>query len=511
MRRFCLSSTALSLAAAWLVATLTLSAASDSPLVSAIRKKDLAAVQALLKQRENPNTAEGDGSTPLHWAAHVDVLSIADALIRSGARADVANDLGFTPVHLACINRNDAMVERLLAAGANANAASLNNETVLMTCARSGSAGAVKALLARGARVNEKENGHDQTALMWAASQGHPEVVKLLIDARVDVNARSRTYSQTVVNEDTQRTGREELNYDVQRGGSTALLFTARTGDADSARLLLNGGANPNDALADGASALLVAAHSGRTAVAVALLDQGADPNAFRTGYTALHAAILKSDLTLVQALLAHRADPNIRITKGTPLRRETTDFNLPQTLVGLPPYLLAARFLEPEILRALGAGGADVKATTTNGTTALMLAVGTGIGRNADRRGMTITNFGKPEPESRILETVRAALDVDPDATAANGAGDTALHAAAQNGFDTVIQYLVDHGAQVNAKNARGQTPLAVASQRGRGGRGGGRGAAAAGADQAGDEPRVAAAAASTTIALLRKLGATE
>ena len=493
-----------------MVATLTLSAAGDSPLVSAIRKKDLAAVQALLK-RENPNTPQGDGSTPLHWAAHADVLPIADALIRSGARADVANDLGFTPVHLACINRNDAMVERLLAAGANVNAASLNNETVLMTCARSGSAGAVKALLARGARVNEKEKAHDQTALMWAASQGHPEVVKLLLAAKADVNARSRTYSQTVVNEDTQRTGREELNYDVTRGGSTALLFTARTGDADSARILLNAGANADDSLPDGTSALVVAAHSGRTAVGVALLDKGADPNALGTGYTALHAAILKSDLTLVKALLAHHADPNIRMTKGTPLRRETTDFNLPQTLIGLPPYLLAARFLEPEILRALGTGGADVKATTTNGTTALMLAVGMGIGRNADRRGITVTNFGKPEPESRILETVRAALDVDPDANVANKAGDTALHAAAQNGFDTVIQYLVDHGAQVNAKNARGQTPLAAASQRGgRGGRGGGRGAAAAAADQ-GDEPRVTAAPASSTIALLRKLGATD
>jgi hypothetical protein len=133
------------------------------------------------------------------------------------------------------------------------------------------------------------------------------------------------------------------------------------------------------------------------------------------------------------------------------------------------------------------------------------------GIGRNSNRRGISITNFGKPEPESRILETVRAALDVDPDANVTNKAGDTALHTAAQNGFDTVIQYLVDHGAKLNVKNGRGQTPLAVATQRGRGGRGGGRGAAAPGADQDSDEPRVTAAPASTTIALLRTLGATE
>ena len=69
------------------------------------------------------------------------------------------------------------MVEKLLAAGANPNAALLNGETVLMTCARTGEIGAVKALLARGANVNAKEPSHDQTALMWAAAQKHPEVV----------------------------------------------------------------------------------------------------------------------------------------------------------------------------------------------------------------------------------------------------------------------------------------------------------------------------------------------
>ena len=41
-------------------------------------------------------------------------------------------------------------------------------------------------------------------------------------------------------------------------------------------------------------------------------------------------------------------------------MRRDTTDWNLPATLIGSTPYLLAARFLEPDIMRALVAGGAD-------------------------------------------------------------------------------------------------------------------------------------------------------
>src|SRR4029079_1937821 len=153
-----------------------------------------------------------------------------------------------------------------------------------------GDAAGVKALLARGASVNTKEPGRDQTALMWAAAQAHPETVNALLEGGADVRARSRSYTQTVTSEVTQRAGREELNYDVPRGGSTPLLFAARVGDAESARILIEAGADVNDALPNGVSALVEAAHSGQQAVGVLLLDKGADPNAAAAGYTALHA-----------------------------------------------------------------------------------------------------------------------------------------------------------------------------------------------------------------------------
>ncbi|MGH9385285.1 MAG: ankyrin repeat domain-containing protein, partial [Vicinamibacterales bacterium] len=255
---------------------------------------------------------------------------------------------------MACTNCSALIVERLLAAGANARAALLNGETVLMTCARAGDAGAVRALLARGADVNAKEREHLQTALMWAVAERHPDVVRLLITAGADIRARSLTYAQTVVGEQTQRAGREELNYTVLRGGATALLFAARVGDGESAGLLLEAGADPNEAQPDGVSALVLAAHSGNGNVAGLLLKHGADPNAFGSGYSALHAAVLRSDVTLVKDLLAHRADANRRTTKGTPMRRDTTDWNLPATLIGSTPYLLAARFLEADIMGVL-------------------------------------------------------------------------------------------------------------------------------------------------------------
>jgi len=433
---------------------------------------------------------------------------MVDLLIRSGARANVANDLGVTPLHLACTNRSAPMVERLLTAGANANATLLNGETVLMTCARAGDARAVKALLVRGADVNAKEHEHHQTALMWAVAQRHPEVVQLLIDARADIRARSLTYAQTVVGEQTQRAGREELNYTVLRGGATPLLFTARAGDAESARLLLKAGADPNDAQPDGVSALVLAAHSGNGHVAALLLEHGADPDAFGSGYTALHAAILRSDLPLVKALLAHGANPDVRMTKGTPVRRDTTDWNLPATLIGSTPYLLAARFLEPDIMPVLVAGGADPGVTMPNGATALMLAAGMGSSKTASRRGIEAIDFGKIEPESRVRDTVAAAAGLGGDVNAANQAGDTAVHVAAALGHDTVVQFLVDRGARVNVKNTRGITPLLAAMFGSTTGRG--RAAAPAGADLIGFERPVELVHPST-VALLKQLGATE
>ena len=486
-------------------------ATADLRLIQAVKNRDVESVRALLKGRPariDVNAAQGDGATALHWAAHRDDLAIADLLIRAGARANVANDLGATPLHLACTNRSAAMVERLLAAGADARATLLNGETALMTCARAGDAGAVKALLAHGADVNAKEHEHQQTALMWAVAQRHPEVVELLIEARADIGARSLTYAQTVVGEQTQRAGREELNYTVLRGGATPLLFAARAGDEQSATLLLKAGADPNDSQPDGVTALVLAVHSANGGVAARLLEHGADPNALSSGYTALHAAILRSDLNLVKALLGRGANPNLRMTKGTPMRRDTTDWNLPATLIGSTPYLLAAKFLEPDIMRVLAAAGADPRLTMPNGADAVMLAAGIGSSRTASRRGVETIDFGKVEPESRVRDAVAAAVDLGGDVNAASQTGDTAMHVAAALGHDTVVQFLAEHGAAVNMKNTRGITPLLAAMFGSTAGRG--RAAAPAGADSLGFEPPIELAHPST-VALLKKLGAAE
>jgi ankyrin repeat protein len=480
-----------------LAALVDLTAAGDLRLIEAVKHGKSNAVRALLKQRIDVNAPQGDGATALHWAVHLNDAATTDLLLRAGARANVANDIGATPLYLACTNRNAVLVERLLAAGADPKATLLNGETTLMTCARTGEARAVKALVRGGADVNAKEPLHDQTALMWAAAQAHPEVVAALLDASADVRARSRTYNQTVTSEVTQRAGREELNYTVPRGGSTPLLFAARSGDVESARLLLAAGADVNDALPDGTSALVLAAHSGHGAVASQLLAMGADPNAAAAGYTAMHAAVLRSDLDLVVALLRHGANPNARITKGTPVRRTSQDFELPATLIGATPYLLAAKYLELAIMEVLVAGGADPLLALKTGETPLMVATGLGVDGQQDRRGLSVLDGGKIPDESLVVEVVAAVVERGADINAVNREGNTALHGAALLGYDGVVQLLADRGAQLNVKNTRGQTPLAASM------------AARSTAGRVADSARQIAR--QSTVDLLRKLGAVE
>ncbi len=473
-----------------------LGAAGDSRIVEAVKSQNREAVSALLKQRVDVSAPQDDGATALHWAAHSGDAQMADLLIRAGAKVNAADDLGVTPLLVACTDGNTAMVEKLLAAGAQANTAASTGETALMACARSGSEGGVKALLARGAQVNAKENLRDQTALMWAVSQRHPAVVRLLLEHGADVSARTRVSGLLVIRDfegarfvcppDVSEEDRRKSSYKIEaiagnqdipkvvcnradvapKGGSTPLLFAARSGDFESAKLLVSAGANVNDAAPDGNSALVVAAYSGQRQVAAFLLDKDARPNAADGGYAALHVAILRGDLELVRALLAHGANPNIRLTKGTPVLRDNVDLHLGGVLAGATPFFLAAKFVEVEMMRALVAAGADPRLGLNDGTSPLMAAAGVGwkVAAYTRRDNATPGSIPPPADDDRTLEAVKLALELGGDVNAANDAGDTALHGAANGGYAEVIQLLAEKGAKLDVQNRAGRTPLDMA-----------------------------------------------
>ena len=444
---------------------------SDLQLVQAARSRDWDAVAALLRAGADANVPQADGATALHWAAHWNDLEALDRLLAAGADVNAENALRATPLWVACADRNTAVVERLLAAGADANRALRSGETLLMRCASTGDPAAVRALLAHGADVDAGEPSRGQTALMWAAANRHPAVTRVLLEHGADTGARTRTVRQ-LRGVGLQSTTSPAGATFFDAGGFTALLFAARHGNIESARLLLDAGADVDEPAADGNSPLVLAAVSGNGRLAEFLLGRGADPQADGAGYSALHAAVLRADAALLQALLDAGADPDARLTKSTPVPRWTYQYVFTLREKGGTPLLLAAKYLEPELLRLLAAAGADPRASFDDGTTALMAAVGLRLSRATTRRSRLIApELVRAEwgAEDRVLATVEAAVDAGAAAAidTANGAGDTALHGAVQRGFLAVADLLVAHGADLDRENGRGETPRALIAAR--------------------------------------------
>ena len=477
-------------------ASLTGAYAADQPLADAARNADWGVVRALVGQGADVTARQGDGATALHWAAYWDEVELADLLIRAGADVDAANDLGVTPLWAAAENRSAAMVRRLLDAGADPDAALLSGETPLMTAARVGAADVARQLLEAGADP-AATGGRRQTALMWAVAQRHPAVAETLLQHGAAVDDRSDVWTEVV--KTTPEPWNPEYVTEIPQGGYTPLLFAARVGDLASAKLLVAAGADVNDQPPYGTSATVVAAHSGHGDVAAFLLEQGADPNAADAGYTALHAAILHKDAELARALLDHGADPHAAVRSSTPVRRDAVDFYLHPSYVGATPFWLAARFNAPDIMRLLLERGADPLAVhyptywpgslsirdervqvEEGDTTAVMAAAGLGgrdplfsvdrLSRIAESAPVQSTRR-EPDPalrERMMLEAVTIAAEQGIDVNVANAEGNTALHAAAGRGYDSVVEYLVARGALVDVTNADGRTPLTLA-QRGR------------------------------------------
>jgi ankyrin repeat protein len=211
--------------------------AAGSDVADAIMRGDLAAARALVKKGTDVNAAQRDGATALHWAVYRDSAEAVDLLLRAGAKS-AANREGMTPLAMAAIYGHAPLVDRLLKAGADAKSQGPNGETMVMFAARNGNPDVIRLLVEAGANVNAREPLRGTTALMWAIEQRHPEAVAALLQAGADPAARSagaglpRNYVAPRVNtravEEAQkrreraaaagRTYEEQLEFEYQSG-----------------------------------------------------------------------------------------------------------------------------------------------------------------------------------------------------------------------------------------------------------------------------------------------------
>ncbi len=542
------------LVAALLVAPAAIGArAIESPVADAAMRDDLAALTSLVERGGDVNAAHGDGMTPLHWAADRGNLAAVTLLLARQARVDAVTRLGrYTPLHVAARGGHAAIVSALLAAGASADAVTTTGAMPLHFAAAAGRAEAVTALLDAGAAVDAPEPAWGQTPLMFAAAAGRTEVVRVLA-ARganlaatakvVDISARNRADSA----DSRARNGRvaqlqreraaalakiagsaappapraarpsaddgnepEPLGYaDLvgAHGGLTPLLLAVRDGRAETAFALLDLGADLNQVSAgDRTSPLLMATINGHFDLARQLLKRGADVTlASDAGATPLYGVLNMQwapkarhpqpahymqqsvdYLVLCEEILQAGADVNARLTKTLWYTTYNRDL-LGVDRTGATAFWLAAYTLDIPAMQLLLKYGADPNIRTAkvperyeeggpnpdgpdysglppvpwSGPAVAPIHAASGVGYGLGFAG----NTHRHVPDGWVPAVRFLVEQLGADVNARDHNGYTPLHHAASRGDVALIKYLVSKGADPKAVARSGQTTVDMAN----------------------------------------------
>src|ERR1700712_2966432 len=300
-------------AAVFCLATAGMAAPADGTLAGLIQAGNRDAALKMIAAGADVNAAQGDGTTPLHWAAYKIDADLVKALLQRGAKPDAINNYGSSPLAEAVKVANAGLVKMLLDAGSNVEVPNQEGQTALMLSARAGSLEVAELLVRHGANINAREKWRGQTALMWAADARSAELTRFLIKHKADVNARALANDWP-----SQITG-EPRNQYRPTGGLTPLLYAARSGCTGCVEALLDAGANPNKPNPDGVTPLIVAIDNFAYDTAKLLFERGADPNLWDWwGRTALYTAIDMNTYNL--DAYEERTGPPIVTTKTTAL-----------------------------------------------------------------------------------------------------------------------------------------------------------------------------------------------
>ena len=477
----------------WLAAAGT-AAAADNSLAGQIQAGHRDAALKMIAAGADVNAAQGDGTTPLHWAVYKIDAELTRALLQRGAKPDVINSYGSSPLAEAVKAANASLVKMLLDAGSNVEVPNQEGQTALMLSARAGSVEIADLLVRHGANVNAREKWRGQTALMWAADARSAEMTKFLIAHKADVNARALANDWP-----TQMTG-EPRNQYRPTGGLTPLLYAARSGCTDCVKALLDAGADVNHPNPDGVTPLMVAIDNFAFDTAKLLFERGANPNVWDWwGRTPLYVAIdmntysldayaertgppivttKTTALELARLFLDAGVDPNPQLNMHRPGRGGNSGRFADEIITtGATPLLRAAGSQDKAAVRLLLDHGARVDVPNVMGVTPLMTAAGFGMEPAprfnpdaADVQDRSIATLemllaAHADVNARITDVKSLTARMGRGSSLPTRGGQSALFGAVQWGWPRVVQYLIAHGAKVDIKDDLGESPLDLAS----------------------------------------------
>ena len=468
----------------------------DKEFLDAVERRDVARINATLARGADVNAKESiNGHFALQYAINWPDESLVKLLLEKGANVNLADSLGDTALVDAAGGGGPdyvRIVALLLSHGADVHAA---NDAAIFAAAKRADPEVLRMLIDKGALVNAKDSDNTgETVLMAAASGVSDRKLQMLLAAGADLKATNdegETSLMKAVQLQHSVSPQDRLpmiqllvknganvNATDKRGNSPLLLsvvqYMSEAGGIIShpevVKFLLDQGANVQTTDAQGKTALMMAAVTwkGSLEIPQLLIERGIKIDAQDDkGVSALMIAAEKDKLDLVQLLLAkngrldlkdfegataldyavdagHSDVAKLLLSKGAPSRGNYQNEKSLLEAVRNFALLRAADSNSIGEVREVIAAGADVKARTRRGETALMLAIENSYGNN---------------------DVAAFLVEHGSDINATNSDGDTPLMIAAARNNDGAVKLLLDHKADISVENKKNQTALHIAS----------------------------------------------
>ena len=485
-------------------------------LYQAIKHNNIKAVKFFIENNAHVEIATFDGTTPLVLAIEENKPKIVELLIKEG-KANIygvyAKETEKYPIYCAVKNKNLNMIKILLN-----NNFDLKRESYILSYAMENSdENIIKYLVENGADMYS----YEITALYQAVLNLNPKLVEYFLDKGASIEKAGGTdvygnimmaaagskfnnsndkspVDLTLLEKSAENSakitemliGKADKNIiNDSLEGKTPLIIAVGNSYIDTAKILIENGANINAVDIEGWSALSYAVNNGDIEIAKLLLENKAKIK--DELLIAIKSPIVESRINMMKLLIDNKANINYTDENGfNPLNiaiesgdMELTKFlitnganvnSLMQDGVSLIGYAIAQNNMD--LLQILIENGANVNYTNGDSWADTPLKTASRLGldnvvrilltRNVDINAVDIngnTALHTAALNSQ-LSVVKLLLEKNPNLDIQNKVGNTALHLAVISGNIDIVGELVLKGANTRIRNNDGKYPKDIA-----------------------------------------------